>query len=98
MRVSILVEIVLQLKLFSCLCCPSVVRYDGIRAHVKSQHPDVQLPKGFIRNLTPQREISQTGESCSCKYYSFVSFFINNGMNIEKGKVKSEYKFIEEYR
>ena len=23
------------------LYCPSVVRYDGIRAHVKKQHPDV---------------------------------------------------------
>ena len=26
----------------SCLFCPSVVRYDGIRAHVKKQHPDVE--------------------------------------------------------
>ena len=27
----------------TCLYCPSVVRYDGIRAHVKKQHPDVEL-------------------------------------------------------
>ena len=27
----------------NCPCCPSVVRYDGIRAHVKKQHPDVEL-------------------------------------------------------
>ena len=26
----------------NCLYCPSVVRYDGIRAHVKKQHPDVE--------------------------------------------------------
>ena len=25
--------------------------YDGIRAHVKKQHPDVELPRGFSRNL-----------------------------------------------
>ena len=36
----------------NCLYCPSVVRYDGIRAHVKKQHPDVELTRGFSRNLT----------------------------------------------
>ena len=35
-----------------CLYCPSVVRYDGIGAHVKKQHPDVELTRGFSRNLT----------------------------------------------
>ena len=82
------------------------MRYDGIRAHVKEQHPDVDIPKGFTRNLSdrlhsmakhgqspltgspldPSLVISQTGESCSCKYYNFVSFLINNGINIEKVK------------
>ena len=36
----------------NCPYCASVVRYDGIRAHVKKQHPDVDLPKGFSRNLS----------------------------------------------
>ena len=36
--------------------------------------------------LVPRSVISQTGESCSCKYYSFVSFLINSGINIEKVK------------
>ena len=30
--------------------------------------------------------ITQDGENCSCKYYDFVSFLINNGINIEKVK------------
>ena len=34
----------------------------------------------------PSLVFSQTGESCSCKYYNFVSFLINNGINIEKVK------------
>ena len=93
------------------------MRYDGIRAHVKKQHPKVELTRGFSRNLgstwgtktegpytdlgekTINTEavsplvISQTGDlrssytdSCSCKYYNFVSFLINNGINIEKVK------------
>ena len=82
------------------------MRYDGIRAHVEKQHPDVELTRGFSRNLTersadprstklplrgsvelvPRSVIGQTGESCSCKYYNFVSFLINNGVNIEKVK------------
>ena len=77
-----------------CLYCPCVVRYDGIRAHVKKQHPDVELTRGFSSNLTLRNVITQTGESCwckktevpSCKYYNFVSFLINNGINIEKVK------------
>ena len=83
----------------NCPYCASVVRYDGIRAHVKKQHPDVDIPKGFSRNLS-EKTInlswqsktvsplvnSQTEESCSCKYYYFVSFLINNGLNIEKVK------------
>ena len=70
----------------NCLYCPSVVRYDGISALVKKQHPDVELTRGFSRSLNPRRAITQTGESCSCKYYNFVSFLINNGINIEKAK------------
>ena len=70
----------------NCLYCPSVVRYDGIRAHVKKQYPDVELTRGFSRNLNSRRDITQIGESCSCKYYDFVSFLINNGINIEKVK------------
>ena len=77
----------------NCPYCTSVVRYDGIRAHVKKQRPDVELTGGFSRNLTersaelvPRSDITQTGESCSCKYYNFVSFLINNGINLEKVK------------
>ena len=90
----------------NCSYCASVLRYDGIRAHVKKQHPDVELTRGFSRNLrsrfpdlsektiNPSWQsktvsplvISQTEESCSCKYYNFVSFLINNGLNIEKLK------------
>ena len=69
------------------------MRYDGIRAHVKKQHPDEELTRGFSRNLNPRSGctdersvISQTVESCSCKYFNFVSFLINNGKNIEKVK------------
>ena len=96
----------------SCLYCPSIVRYDRMNAHVKRQHPDVDLPKGFTRNLRssytdlpnngvraskteglytdPQSGYTNpiftlNGESCSCKY-NFVSFLINNGINIEKVK------------
>ena len=91
----------------SCPYCASVVRYDGIRAHVKKQHPDVDIPKGFSRNLsekainpgstklplytslggsTKDPIITLNGESRSCKYYNFVSFLINNGLNLEKVK------------
>ena len=28
----------------NCPYCTSVVRYDGIRAHVKKQHPNVDIP------------------------------------------------------
>ena len=71
-----------------------------MKAHVKRQHPDVDIPKGFTRNLrssytdqTPNPRsgytipiITKKEESCSCKYYNFVSFLINNGINIEKVK------------
>ena len=98
----------------NCPSCTSVVRYDGIRAHVRKQHPDIELTRGFSRNLqsrfpdltdrcnrfvdetinpswqSPRAVnplvINQTEESCSCKYYNFVSFLINNGINIEKIK------------
>ena len=63
----------------NCPYCASVVRYDGIRAHVKKQHPDVELTRGFSRNLgqktiNPSWQIktvsplviSQTEESCWC--------------------------------
>ena len=98
----------------NCPYCTSVVRYVGIRAHVKKQHPDVELTRGFSRNLqsrfpditdrcnhfmyktinpswqSPRAVsllvINQTEEICSCKYYNFVSFRINNGINIEKIK------------
>ena len=70
----------------NCLYCPSVVRKDGIRAHVKKQHPDVELTRGISRNLTESSVIDQTGESCSCKYFNFVSLLINYGINIEKLK------------
>ena len=36
----------------NCPYCASIVRYDGIRAHVKKQHPGVELTKGFSRNLS----------------------------------------------
>ena len=69
------------------------MRYDGIRAHVKKQHPDVELTRGFSRNLTERSvelvlrsAITQTGESYLCKNYNFVSFLINNGINIQKVK------------
>ena len=90
------------------------MRYDGIRARVKKQHPDIEFTRGFSRNITDrcnrfadktinpswQRPravsplvINQTEDlrssftdSGSCKYYNFVSFLINNGINIEKIK------------
>ena len=38
----------------NCLYCYSVLRYDGKRAHVQKQHPDVKLPRGLGRNLNPR--------------------------------------------
>ena len=112
----------------NCPYCTSVVRYDGIRAHVKKQHPDIELTRGFSRNLQSRfpditdrcnrfadktinpswqsprvvsplvinqtedlgicktTPLSSFTDSCSCKYYNFVSFLINNGINIEKTK------------
>ena len=79
----------------NCPYCTSVVRYGGIRAHVKKQHPDVELTRGFSRKLLDKRQspravnplvIVQTEESCSCKYYNFLSFLIKSGLNIEKVK------------
>ena len=112
----------------NCPYCTSVVRYDGIRAHVKKQHPDIELTRGFSRNLQSRfpditdrcnrfadktinpswqsptavsplvinqtedlqicklTPLSSFTDSCSCKYYNFVSFLINNGINIEKIK------------
>ena len=81
----------------SCLYCPSIVRYDGMNAHVKRQHPDVDIPKGFTINLRTDEvrgkpssytdlNITQNEESCLCKYYNYVSFLINNAINIEKVK------------
>ena len=105
----------------NCPYCTSVVRYDGIRAHVKKQHPDIELTRGFSRNLTDRcnRFVDKTNnpswqspravsplvinqtedlrfcktiplssftDSFSCKYYNFVSFLLNNGINIEKIK------------
>ena len=93
----------------NCPYCTSVVRYDGIRAHVKKQHPDVELTRGFSRSLLDKRQnpravsplvIVQTEDlrssftdSCSCKYYNFVSFLTNNGINIEK--VKENINFLK---
>ena len=92
----------------SCLYCPSIVRYDGMNAHVIRQHPDVDILKVFTGNLrssytdlipNPRTNficgkpsgytnpiITLNEESCSCKYFNFVSFLINNGINIEKVK------------
>ena len=103
----------------NCPYCTSVVRYDGIRAHVKKQHPDIEFTRGFSRNITDRcnrfadktinpswqspraviplvinqtedlricktTPLSSFTDSCSCKYYNFVSFLINNGIKIEK--------------
>ena len=64
-----------------------------MNAHVKRQHPDVDIPKGFTRNLrsshtdlTTNPIITQNEESCSSKYYNFVAFLINSGINLEKVK------------
>ena len=105
----------------NCPYCTSVARYDWIRAHVKKQHPDIELTRGFSRNLQSRfpditdrcnrfadktfnpcwqssRAVSPLvinqiedlrssfTDSCSCKYNNFVSFLINNGINIEKIK------------
>ena len=78
------------------------MRYDGIRAHVRKQHPDVELTRGLSRISTEKtinhRAVSplvivQTEESCSCKYYNFESFLIDNGINIEK--IKENINFLK---
>ena len=69
------------------------MRYDGIRAHIKKEHPDVELPRGLTKNLNERSVNTQTGETCSCKYYNFVSFLINNGIYIDK--VKENINLIE---
>ena len=80
---------------------------------LKKQHPDVDIPEGFSRNLRSrfpdlcEKTInpswqsktvsplvtSQTEESCSCKYYNFVSFLINNGLSI--GKIKENINLLK---
>ena len=70
----------------NCLFCPSVVRYDRIRAHIKKQHPDVDLTRGFTKNLTERSVNTQNGENCSCKYYNLATFLINNGIDVDKLK------------
>ena len=67
-----------------------------MNAHVRRRHPDVDVPKGSTRNLTPNPIITQNEESYSCKYYNFVSFPINKWDKYRKSRRK--YKFIEEYR
>ena len=62
------------------------MRYDGIRAHVKKPNPDIHLSRGSSRNLKERYVNTQTWESCSCKYYNFVSFLVNSGEDIEKVK------------
>ena len=72
-----------------------------MNAHEKRQHPDADIPSGFTRNmrtdevrgepssytdLTPNPIITQNEESCSSKFYNFVSFLIYNVINIEKVK------------
>ena len=47
----------------NCQYCASIVRYDGIMAHVKKQHPDVALPRGFSGNLNESYGNTQTGET-----------------------------------
>ena len=59
----------------NCPYCTSVVRYEGIWAHVKKQHPDVELTRGSPRAVS-LLVIVQTEQSCSCKNYNFVSFLI----------------------
>ena len=66
------------------LFCPSIVRFDGMRAHIKKQQPQVDLLSGFSNNSNERYVKTKTGDICSCKYYNFVSFLINNGINIEK--------------
>ena len=62
------------------------MRYYGMRAHVKKQYPDVVLPRGFSRTLNERYVNTQNGETCSCEYYNFLSFLINNCIIIEKIK------------
>ena len=101
----------------NCPYCTSVVRYDGKRAHVRKQHPDIELTRGLSRNLqsrfpdlSGKKQSSRTvsplvnkqaedlrickttpltsfADSCSCKYYDFVLFLINNGKKIKKENI-----------
>ena len=47
----------------------------------KTINPSWQSPRAVSPLV-----INQTEESCSCKYFKFVSFLINIGLNIEKVK------------
>ena len=62
------------------------MRYDGIRAQVKNHCANIELPRGFSRNLIERSVNIQTEEFSSYKYYNFISFLINNGINIENVK------------
>ena len=63
----------------------------GFSRNLLSRFPDLSEktinPSWQSKTVSPL-VISQTEESCSCKYYNFVSFLINNGLNIEKVKEK----------
>ena len=41
-----------------CLYCPSFMSYDGIKAQVRKQHPDIDLPRRFSRILNKKRYIN----------------------------------------
>ena len=58
----------------NCPYCASVVRYDGIRAHVKKQHPDVDLIRGFSRSLT-ERSVELVPRSTKLPLRGSVELF-----------------------
>ena len=71
----------------------------GLIRNLPSRFPDLSEktinPSWQSKTVSPL-VIVQTKENCPCKYYNFVSFLINNALNIEK--IKRKYNFIEKYR
>ena len=56
------------------------MRYDGIRAHVNKQRPDLELTRGFIRKLT-ERSVELAPRSTKLPLSGSVELFNRSVIN-----------------
>ena len=59
-----------------CEYCSSSVRFSGLRAHIMSEHPALDLPRGFCITLASDKyqvyNKDQLYDKFSCKYCIFL--------------------------